>query len=189
MFQNVPECSITFLRTWTDFESKRCGRCSLTTVVFLPCKHQLSCRACWESAKKGERAAHNRNERLRMQLTSAGVKRVARIQRARAQRSAGPAHDRARRRALHGNTRRPDASHKVQLFLSRAPRLISLRADTDDRAAAVTIRTADINPSTGKIHIGQFPAVAALHSPCLAQCHDGTAVNDDGGVLYSDDQS
>ena len=151
-------------------EERQCSICNSadTTVVFLLCKHQLSCRVCWESAKKGERAVHNTNERLRIQLAGAGVKRVARIQRASAQRSAGLAHDRARRRTLHGSTRRPDASHKVQLFLSRAPRLISLRADTDDRAAAVTIRTAGINPSTGKIHIDQFPEVAALHSPCCS---------------------
>ena len=90
-------------------EERQCSICNSadTTVVFLLCKHQLSCRVCWESAKKGERAVHNTNERLRIQLAGAGVKRVARIQRASAQRSAGPAHDRARRRALHGSTRRP----------------------------------------------------------------------------------
>ena len=46
------------------------------TVVFLPCKHQLSCPACWESAKKRQRSIHSRKERLRMELADAGVQRV-----------------------------------------------------------------------------------------------------------------
>ena len=46
------------------------------TVVFLPCKHQLSCTTCWDSAKKRQRSVHNRNERTRMQLADAGTRRA-----------------------------------------------------------------------------------------------------------------
>lgn len=46
------------------------------TVVFLPCKHQLSCTTCWDSAKKRQCTVHNRNERTRMQLADAVAKRT-----------------------------------------------------------------------------------------------------------------
>ena len=46
------------------------------TVVFLPCKHQLSCPPCWESAKKRQLSVHNRKERVRMELADAGARRV-----------------------------------------------------------------------------------------------------------------
>ena len=46
------------------------------TVVFLPCKHQLSCVSCWDSAKNSQRSIHNRKERTRMELAAAGAKRA-----------------------------------------------------------------------------------------------------------------
>jgi hypothetical protein len=46
------------------------------TVVFLPCKHQLSCAPCWESAKKHQRSIHNRKKRSRMELADAGAQRA-----------------------------------------------------------------------------------------------------------------
>ena len=50
--------------------------CMDATVVFLPCKHQLSCSACWESAKRQQRSIHNRKERTRMELAGAGARRA-----------------------------------------------------------------------------------------------------------------
>ena len=46
------------------------------TVVFMPCKHQLSCTTCWDNAKKRQRSVHNRNERLRMQLADSRTRRA-----------------------------------------------------------------------------------------------------------------
>ena len=46
------------------------------TVVFLPCKHQLSCASCWVSAKKSQSSVHNRKERTRMELAETGTKRA-----------------------------------------------------------------------------------------------------------------
>lgn len=46
------------------------------TVVFLPCKHQLSCASCWVSAKTSQHSIHNRKERTRMELAETGTKRA-----------------------------------------------------------------------------------------------------------------
>jgi hypothetical protein len=46
------------------------------TVVFLPCKHQLSCPSCWGSAKKQQQRVHNRKERARMELAETGAQRA-----------------------------------------------------------------------------------------------------------------
>ena len=46
------------------------------TVVFLPCRHQLSCASCWVSAKQSQRSIHNRKERTRMELAETDTKRA-----------------------------------------------------------------------------------------------------------------
>jgi hypothetical protein len=46
------------------------------TVVFMPCKHQLSCPSCWGRAKKQQQRVHNRKERTRMELADTGAQRA-----------------------------------------------------------------------------------------------------------------
>jgi hypothetical protein len=56
-----------------------CGVCHSedATVVFLPCRHQLSCVACWDQGKHRQRIVYNRRERLRRELAEAAAQRMA----------------------------------------------------------------------------------------------------------------